>query len=187
MATIRVRGETIRATGGHPFWVVRGEGLEDRQEPGHIPTREPGGQQEGRWVLACDLRTGDEVLLRNGEVVPVEFVRLDDVEERVYNFHVAELQNYAVGGCGVLVHNTNDPAYQGASNPPGAGGDGASLGPNNSRQTRDLTWVQRAEAELLDELWELQFQLSNITDPALRQQLLNDIDFVQRLLRQLTN
>ncbi len=28
---------------------------------------------------------------------------------RVYNFHVAELQNYAVGGCGVLVHNTNEP------------------------------------------------------------------------------
>jgi hypothetical protein len=29
------------------------------------------------------------------------------VEENVYNFHVAELQNYAVGECGVLVHNSN--------------------------------------------------------------------------------
>ena len=49
------------------------------------------------------------LLLRNDEVVALESVRLDDVEEKVYNFHVAELQNYAVGECGVLVHNTNDP------------------------------------------------------------------------------
>jgi hypothetical protein len=42
-------------------------------------------------------------------VVALESVQLDHVEERVYTFHVAELQNYAVGGCGVLVHNTNDP------------------------------------------------------------------------------
>src|SRR5262249_49328672 len=42
-------------------------------------------------------------------IVSLESVRLDEVEERVYNFHVAELQNYAVGVWGVLVHNTNDP------------------------------------------------------------------------------
>jgi hypothetical protein len=40
----------------------------------------------------------------------LESVQLAEVEETVYNFHVAELQNYAVGDCGVLVHNTNDPA-----------------------------------------------------------------------------
>jgi hypothetical protein len=59
--------------------------------------------------LARDLRAGDEVLLRQGEVMSLESVRVDEVVERVYNFHVAELQNYAVGECGVLVHNTNDP------------------------------------------------------------------------------
>jgi hypothetical protein len=53
---------------------------------------------------------GDEVLLRQGEVATLESVSLDEVEEQVYNFHVAELQNYAVGVCGVLVHNTNDPS-----------------------------------------------------------------------------
>lgn len=37
-------------------------------------------------------------------------MRLDEVEEAVYNFNVAELQNYAVGTCGVLVHNTNEPS-----------------------------------------------------------------------------
>jgi hypothetical protein len=113
MATVRVRGETIRATGGHPFWVVRGERLADRPAPVRIKPYEVGGRQQGRWVLARDLRAGDEVLLRHGEVVALESVVLDEVEERVYNFHVAELQNYAVGACGVLVHNTNDPAPRG--------------------------------------------------------------------------
>jgi RHS repeat-associated protein len=109
MATIEVKGETIRATGGHPFWVVRGEGLAERPSPVRIAAYERDGRQEGRWVLARNLRAGDEVLLRKGEVVALRSVQLDEVEERVYNFHVAELQNYAVGNGGVLVHNTNDP------------------------------------------------------------------------------
>jgi hypothetical protein len=109
MATIQVQGVTLRATGGHPFWVVRGKDLAARPKPVRIAAYELGGRLEGRWVLARDLRAGDAVLLRPGEVVALESVRLDEVEERVYNFHVAELQNYAVGECGVLVHNTNDP------------------------------------------------------------------------------
>jgi hypothetical protein len=108
MATLQVKGETLRATGGHPFWVVRGEGLAERPLPKRISAYEAGGRQQGRWVLASDLHTGDEVLLRQGEVVALDSVLLDEVEERVYNFHVAELQNYAVGECGVLVHNTNE-------------------------------------------------------------------------------
>jgi hypothetical protein len=60
-------------------------------------------------VLARDLRAGDEVLLRHGGALALEAVRLDDVEEEVYNFSVAELQNYAVGAGGVLVHNANEP------------------------------------------------------------------------------
>jgi hypothetical protein len=117
MATIRVKGESLRATGGHPFWVVRGEGLVGRPSPVRIRAYEVDGQQEGRWVLARDLRAGDEVLQRHGEVVVLEAVRLDEVGERVYNFHVAELQNYAVGVCGVLVHNTNDPPAPNPSRP----------------------------------------------------------------------
>jgi RHS repeat-associated protein len=117
MATIQVKGETIRATGGHPFWVVRGEGLAERPRPKAIAAYEAGGRQEGRWVLACHLIEGDEVLLRHGEVVPLETVQLDEVEEQVYNFHVAELQNYAVGSWGVLVHNTNEETVPGSSDP----------------------------------------------------------------------
>ncbi len=69
---------------------------------------DPGGRLTDRWVLACDLRAGDELLPRHGAVVPIESVQLDEVAEKVYNSTVAELQNYAVGGWGVLVHNTND-------------------------------------------------------------------------------
>jgi RHS repeat-associated protein len=112
MATLRVRNETMRATGGHPFWVVRGECLADRPSPVRIAPYEKDGRQQGRWVLARDLRAGDEVLLRSGEVVALDSVQLDEVREQVYNFHVAELQNYAVGSCGILVHNQNDPALQ---------------------------------------------------------------------------
>ncbi len=113
MATVTVKGETLRATGGHPFWVVRGEDLADRPKPMRISAYEVGGRQEGRWVLGRDLRAGDEVLLRHGEIAAIESVRVDDVEELVYNFRVDELQNYAVGDWGVLVHNTNDKIKRG--------------------------------------------------------------------------
>jgi hypothetical protein len=117
MAILQVKGETIRATGGHPFWVVRGEALAERPLPIRIPAYEPAGRQKGRWVLARNLRTGDNVLLRQGEVVALESVQIGEVAESVYNFHVAELQNYAVGECGVLVHNTNDPSPGGVGRP----------------------------------------------------------------------
>lgn len=32
---------------------------------------------------------------------------LDQIDERVYNFKVSKIRNYASGLCGVLVHNTN--------------------------------------------------------------------------------
>ncbi len=105
MATLGVAGERVRATEGHPFWVVRGEGLAGRPVPEEVGAYVVDGRQEGRWVQARDLRAGDAVLLRQGTVAELESVRLDEVEEQVYNFHVAELQNYAVGGSGVLVHN----------------------------------------------------------------------------------
>ena len=109
MATLQVQGETLRATGGHPFWVVSGEGWPNGLDRSGSTLTLPAADREadGRW--RCDLRAGDELLLRQLGVVALESVRLDEVEERVYNFHVAELQNYAVGVWGVLVHNTNDP------------------------------------------------------------------------------
>jgi hypothetical protein len=46
--------------------------------------------------------------LRHGETVALEGVQFDSVVEKVYNFHVAQFQNYAVGVCGILVHNINN-------------------------------------------------------------------------------
>lgn len=117
-AEIQVEGEKIWATGGHPFWVVDGEDLAGRPMLKHIETYELGSQQKGRWVLAEDLRAGDEVLLRSGSTKPLVSVRLEVTEEPVYNFRVADLSNYAVSGCGVLVHNENakPSAPNGANN-----------------------------------------------------------------------
>jgi hypothetical protein len=108
MATVRVNDETIRATGGHPFWVLDGEGLAERRLPERISAYEAGGQQPGRWVLAIDLRAGDKILRRDGEVSALDSVEVDEAEETVYNFRVFELENYAVGTCGILVHNQNE-------------------------------------------------------------------------------
>ncbi len=115
MATIQVKGEAIRATGGHPFWVVDGEGLAERRLPERIGAYEVGGRQPGRWVLAIDLRAGDKILRRDGEVSALDSVEVDETEETVYNFRVLELQNYAVGACGILVHNTNQGVPSAAS------------------------------------------------------------------------
>jgi hypothetical protein len=109
MVTVELTGERITATGGHPFWVIRGEGLEERPLPRCIPTTELGGRQEGRWVLAEDLRAGDELLLRSGERATIAATSVEESRVLVYNIHVAELENYAVGLRGVLVHNTNNP------------------------------------------------------------------------------
>jgi RHS repeat-associated protein len=165
MATLQVQGETLRATAGHPFWVVRGEGLAERRLPGQILAYVAGGLQEGRWVLACDLRGGDQVLLRHGEVVSLESVRLDPVEETVYNFHVDELENYAVGGCGVLVHNRNTTDPGNGSNA-GNAGEGAQptsatgeTNPSGGNGTRPALQAQ------IDALQDIQLEAIRNGDP----------------------
>ncbi len=64
----------------------------------------------GRWVDAGDVRVGDQLLLRDGRILPVEAIQHRSFRDKVYNFHVADLQCYAVGLSGVLVHNTNGKA-----------------------------------------------------------------------------
>ena len=62
---VQVRGERIRATANHPFWVAAGEALATRPAPGHVEPREPACPDGGRWVNARDLRVGDVLLLRD--------------------------------------------------------------------------------------------------------------------------
>jgi RHS repeat-associated protein len=147
MVTIYVGGVSLRATGGHPFWVVRGLDLAERPKPVRIAAYADGGRQKGRWVLARDFKVGDEVLLRQGEVATLESVSLHEVEEQVYNFHVAELQNYAVGECGVLVHNTNDPPAAPAS----YRGNNVTATSGN-RVVSDFPGGQTAARQLFDQL-----------------------------------
>jgi hypothetical protein len=101
---LRVGGETIESTSGHPFWVVRGEDLTSRRCPDHAQPPK-GATTLGRWVQASDLRAGDDVLLRDGRIVALEAMRLEPFTGKVYNFTVAELESYAVGLNNVLVHN----------------------------------------------------------------------------------
>jgi hypothetical protein len=147
MAALRLEGEVLRATGGHPFWVVRGVELALRPAPGRIKAHEVGSLLEGRWVLARDLRPGDVVLFRQGQLVPLQSVRLDEVVEEVYNFQVAELQNYAVGACGVLVHNTNTEGTTGSGEQtPPSGPEGTPGNAGRPEPTPEELWEQATQA-----------------------------------------
>ena len=53
-----INGTKIATTDNHPFWVI-GKG----------------------WVAAGDLKAGDKVKLKNGEIVPVESVEVETLDE----------------------------------------------------------------------------------------------------------
>jgi SCP1.201-like deaminase/Pretoxin HINT domain len=140
-ASIQIQDEVIEATFGHPFWVVRGEGLEDRPRGEHLVREDETITLEGRWVDAGDLRAGDELVLIDGRIVPVREVVLQSFDEIVYNFAVDQLRCYAVGISGVLVHNQNmeggNIAPKGAYNPPPA-----SLPANTGKKTAGVLQVE---------------------------------------------
>jgi YD repeat-containing protein len=76
--------ETIEATAAHPIWVV-GKG----------------------WIDAGALVVGDKLLAKDGSYLTVTKLGLVKKQVRVYNFEVAKLHTYFVGGQQQwLVHNT---------------------------------------------------------------------------------
>src|SRR5205814_488633 len=105
-----VADEEIEATFLHPFWVVRGEDLAERPVREHLPRVPEGAKTAGRWVDAGDIRVGDELLARDGRILPVQAIRHQPYKDKVYNFHVGQFECYAVGQSSVLVHNTNGSA-----------------------------------------------------------------------------
>lgn len=125
MVTLTIGAEEITSTDCHPFWVVRGEALDCRPEPEHAPAKEFGSRQEGRWVVARDLRVGDELLLHTGETMAIEQIAVSTQRLTVYNVCVAWLKNYAVGCSEVLAHNQNGPAEAPAGYNPERGRSGA--------------------------------------------------------------
>ncbi|WP_165073864.1 RHS repeat-associated core domain-containing protein [Paludisphaera rhizosphaerae] len=132
--------ETVDATLLHPFWVIRGEALDDRPRRDHLPAAPDGSTTPGRWVDAGDLRVGDELLLRDGRVVPVRGVRIEPYHDDVYNFHVDELECYAVGWNGVLVHNTNG-AEEAAEAGEAAAADEAAAGETAAPNAQRPNWT----------------------------------------------
>ena len=102
---ITVAGEHIEATGNHPFWVVSGEGLEQREIPEHVPAEQPDAEEPGRWVDARELRVGDVLLLKTGQPGVMTELHFRQAAQKVYNLEVEEVHTYAVGAGQVLVHN----------------------------------------------------------------------------------
>ncbi len=106
LITLEVAGESIEATGNHPFWVIEGDGLAHRATPEYVPAEEPNNPTTpGRWVDARDLRVGDVLLRHGNKPARVTSVAARWERLRVYNLHVAELHTFAVGAGQVLVHN----------------------------------------------------------------------------------
>ena len=81
---ISINDETITTTPTHPFYVP----------------------QRG-WINAIDLKSGDILVLSNGEYVTVEQVQHEILETpvKIYNFEVEDFHTYYVGENSVLVHN----------------------------------------------------------------------------------
>jgi RHS repeat-associated protein len=117
LVAISVDGDLIEATSNHPFWVVEGERLDRRECPDHVPATPPDSQTPGRWVDAGNLRVGDVLLLRSERRASIRRLSVRHVQEKVYNFQVEEVHNYAVGVSQLLVHN-KAKAYQRAYNGP---------------------------------------------------------------------
>lgn len=84
MVHLIISGTKIDTTEKHPFWVI-GKG----------------------WVNAADLKSGNKVSLKTGEIGNVDSVEVEELDEpvKVYNFEVEDWHTYFVSDIGVLVHN----------------------------------------------------------------------------------
>lgn len=107
--------------------MIEGEDLENRAWPQEMPELPEVVSLPGRWVDAACLRGGDLLSLVNGKQVPVESVTSIPCAEKVFNLEVAEINTYAVGRIGVLVHNNEGIC-------PGSGGSGPHSTPSLREQ-----------------------------------------------------
>ncbi len=105
MVTINMDQITIQATGNHPFYVLRGDQLFSRPLPQDIPKEEQHTAGRGRWVEARNLREGDLLQNKSGEVLMVTSLSSRQEKTEVYNLNVENNHNYAVHRRGFLVHN----------------------------------------------------------------------------------
>jgi RHS repeat-associated protein len=81
---LSVGNQIIETTFNHPFW-VEGKG----------------------WVLARDLKVGDQLVQSDGDILKIEGIEIANVPTWVYNFTVAEFHTYFVSSLEIWVHNEN--------------------------------------------------------------------------------
>ncbi|MFE5321462.1 polymorphic toxin-type HINT domain-containing protein [Paenibacillus sp. NPDC056579] len=81
---LSVGEQIIETTDNHPFW-VKGKG----------------------WVLALNLRIGDELQQSNGDYLIINSIEIVKHQEKVkvFNFTVADFHTYFVSNLGIWVHN----------------------------------------------------------------------------------
>ena len=99
---IRVNGEEIVCTGGHPFYVLNAE--EDRKIVRYEGVK---SDKKGRWIEAKELKKDDKLLLSDGSYGIINSVAVETLEspETTYNFEVEDFHTYFVSDSNVLVHN----------------------------------------------------------------------------------
>jgi RHS repeat-associated protein len=140
IVSLGVGSETIRSTHDHPFWVLEGTGLAERESPRHVAAGEAGSIKQGRWVDAGDLKVGDVLMLRGGSLETIGHVSSQVESVEVFNLGVAELSNYCVGENELLVHNRPGPG--GGSSPKKGAAGGPNPGHKPGRGHRDKTDIQ---------------------------------------------
>ena len=106
--TVSVRGNDgelheITSTPGHKYFVPENKVRKDSRALEHASYAE----LSEKWVSACDLKHGDNVLLFDGTLCKVESVscRKLSAPETTYNLEVADFHTYYVSDACVLVHN----------------------------------------------------------------------------------
>lgn len=99
---IRVNGEEIVCTGGHPFYILNAEN--DRNIVNFEGVKSSG---IGKWICARELRASDKVLLSDGSCGIIETIGVETLSTpaTTYNFEVADFHTYYVSDNKVLVHN----------------------------------------------------------------------------------
>lgn len=105
MISIKLAHITIHATGNHPFYVTNGDQLATRPIVQTISHEERAITKHGRWVEARDLKVGDVLKNKSGEVLNIIGISKRFKKTEVYNLDVENHHNYAIDQKGILVHN----------------------------------------------------------------------------------
>ncbi len=102
----------IRATGNHPFLVVKGRELKKRPPAIDVPFQERRIKGRGRWIEARHLKLGDEIRALDNRKFEIKSLSFDKGQTTVYNLEVEDSHTYAVGPNGILVHNKGEKAEE---------------------------------------------------------------------------